>query len=186
MGCMLYRCADVRKPRRRDQKLTHHSASNIYGFPSLANFDPILSADHDFISHWQMPKSLLEQLKIAQFSNMVMKTLYCNDSHPSGLPLADDRASALNKLSEEFNALDKAIGFDASSKWPCYNFERELTLSSDLKASASCRRRPPSRICIHDPSRVSQQEHQLLHLLQYNLRLLASRNRLRNFYRLSP
>lgn len=86
------------------------STSTAYGFPSQANFDRLLGSDFIFLSPYNFPKDLLDQLRIAQLYATIGTALYGKAPDPNGLPPEHERAPAYNHVRSLYGELTSTLG----------------------------------------------------------------------------
>ncbi|KAF4626843.1 hypothetical protein G7Y89_g11314 [Cudoniella acicularis] len=81
---------------QRDRMLTWvacnivaQSSSSIHGLPPRTNYGWVLSSDLMFLTPYQLPKDLVDQLRVSQFCNMTTALYCCNSLN--GLPPENER-----------------------------------------------------------------------------------------------
>ena len=79
-------------------------------------YDRVLGSDLRCLSPYQLPKDLVDQLRISQFCNTITKTLYCHSSEPSGVIPDEERATTMDQLNLLYARLEAALGAEISSK----------------------------------------------------------------------
>ncbi|KAH6676768.1 hypothetical protein B0J14DRAFT_360528 [Halenospora varia] len=91
------------------------SSSGFYGLPPHTIYDWVLAADLKYVSLYNLPKDLLDQLRISRFFNDMTKGLYCCSTEPNGLIPQHERFRKLQDLQAGYSSLEHGFGSHISA-----------------------------------------------------------------------
>jgi hypothetical protein len=94
------------------------SASCVYGLPPQTSYKWVLASEFRHLQSYNVPKDLMDQLKISRFCNTATETLYCDGSEPNGVIPDGKRTLALDQLNNKYSELERELGPRISSKYP--------------------------------------------------------------------
>jgi hypothetical protein len=93
------------------------SASCVYGLPPQTSYKWVLTSDFRHLQPYNVPKDLIDQLRISRFCNTVTETLYCDGSEPSGVIPDGTRTLVLDQLHNKYSELEQGLEPAISSKF---------------------------------------------------------------------
>jgi hypothetical protein len=143
----------------------------VYGLPPQTSYKWVLTSDFLHLQPYNIPKDLMDQLRISRFCNTVTETLYCDGSEPGGVIPSSERTLVLDQLHNEYSELERELGPETSSKWPTIPKTHYLTSCSYQSVAFISRQRPPKLFRLLPSSSLSKSRRWFPKPLQRNLRL---------------